>query len=196
MQTLTYQNDSDITQGVMINRAQARRGPSHEDIRDAVRSWAGADGQDVVTALIIEEYQAQGGDDITFPDDLCRKRQKLFRFLDNHFNSERYRENVRQLTPAILAVLPIVYRSRLLPEDNIMARLARMEKETSEAKIAVAMNAPRHQKLKELSEGIVEMYRVDPGLTGPLMEMVQMMLGVGMTGSKMAKAAVLEHQRL
>lgn len=38
MQTLTYQNDSDITQGVMINRAQARRGPSHEDIRDAVRS--------------------------------------------------------------------------------------------------------------------------------------------------------------
>lgn len=59
-----------------------------------------------------------------------------------------------------------------------MARLARLEKETSEAKIAVAMNAPRHQKLKELSEGIVEMYRVDHGLTGPLMEMVQMMLGL------------------
>lgn len=177
MQTLTYQNNSDITQGVMINRAQARRGPSHEDIRDAVRSWAGADGQDVVTALIIEEYQAQGGDEVTFPDDLSRQRQKLFRFLDNHFNSERYRENVRQLTPAILAVLPLEFRNRLLPEDNVMARLARMEKETSEAKIAVAMDAPRHQKLKELSEGIVEIYRVDPGLTGPLMEMVQMMLG-------------------
>ena len=44
--------------------------------------------------------------------------------------------------------------------------------------LAVAMDAPRHQKLKELSEGIVEMYRVDPSLTGPLMEMVQMMLGV------------------
>lgn len=41
---------------------------------------AGADGRDVVTALIIEEYVSQGGDDITFPDDLCRKRQKLFRF--------------------------------------------------------------------------------------------------------------------
>ena len=65
----------------------------------------------------------------------------------------------------------------IVPEDNVMARLARLEKETSEAKIAVAMDAPRHQKLKELSEGIVEMYRVDPGLTGPLMEMVQMMLG-------------------
>ncbi|MBJ8370494.1 toxin YdaT domain-containing protein [Citrobacter cronae] len=177
MQALTYQNDSDITQGVMINRAQTTDGPNHEDIRDAVRSWAGADGQDVVSALIIEEYRAQGGDEIAFPDDLSRQRQKLFRFLDNHYNSERYRENVRQLTPAILAVLPLEFRNRLLPEDNVMARLARLEKETSEAKIAVAMNAPRHQKLKELSEGIVEMLRVEPGLTGPLMEMVQMMLG-------------------
>ncbi|HCJ7432710.1 regulator [Citrobacter freundii] len=179
MQSLAYQHNTGIHPDAMINRAQPKEAPDHEKIRDAVRAWSSSlDNQDVVTALIIQEYQAQGGDDITFPDDLCRKRQKLFRFLDNHFNSERYRENVRQLTPAILAVLPIEFRNRLLPEDNIMARLARMEKETSEAKIAVAMDAPRHQKLKELSEGIVEMYRVDPGLTGPLMEMVQMMLGV------------------
>lgn len=177
MQALTFQNDSEMSPGVMINRAQARRRPSHEDIRDAVRSWAGVDGQDVVTALIIEEYRAQGGDEITFPDDLCRKRQKLFRFLDNQFNSERYRENVRQLTPAILAVLPLEFRGRLLPEDNIMARLARLEKETSEAKIAIAMGAPKHQKLKELSEGIVEMFRVDPDLTLPLMTLVTSMLG-------------------
>ncbi|MDE9621569.1 toxin YdaT domain-containing protein [Citrobacter portucalensis] len=178
MQSLTFYQDTGVPQQAVINRAQPYKGPCHEDIRDAVRSWSGVDGQDVVSALIIEEYQAQGGDEITFPDDLSRQRQKLFRFLDNHFNSERYRENVRQLTPAILAVLPLEFRSRLLPEGNIMARLARMEKETSEAKIAVAMDAPRHQKLKELSEGIVEMYRVDPGLTGPLMEMVQLMLGV------------------
>ncbi|MGV4201256.1 toxin YdaT domain-containing protein [Citrobacter murliniae] len=178
MQTLTFQNDSDIPRKGMINRAQTYKGPCHEDIRDAVRSWAGVDGQDVVTALIIEEYRVQGGDEITFPGDLSRKRQKLFRFLDNQFNSERYRENVRQLTPAILAVLPIEYRNRLLPEDNVMARLARLEKETSEAKIAVAMDAPRHQKLKELSEGIVEMFRVDPDLTLPLMTLVTSMLGV------------------
>ena len=177
MQSLTYQQNTGFHSSAMINRTQQEHGDKHDAIRDAVRSWAGADGQDVVTALIVEEYRAQGGDEITFPDDLSRQRQKLFRFLDNHFNSERYRENVRQLTPAILAVLPLKYRNRLLPEDNVMARLARLEKETSEAKIAVAMDAPRHQKLKELSEGIVEMYRVDPGLTGPLMEMVQMMLG-------------------
>ena len=178
MQSLAYQNNTGIHPDAMINRAQPREAPDHEKIRDAVRAWSSSlDNQDVVSALIINEYRAQGGDEITFPDDLSRQRQKLFRFLDNHFNSERYRENVRQLTPAILAVLPLEFRSRLLPEDNVMARLARLEKETSEAKIAVAMNAPRHQKLKELSEGIVEMYRVDPGLTGPLMEMVQMMLG-------------------
>jgi hypothetical protein len=178
MQSLTFQQSNNLSSGAMINRAQATDYPCHEDIRDAVRAWAGVDGQDVVTALIIEEYRAQGGDDITFPDDLCRKRQKLFRFLDNQFNSERYRENVRQLTPAILAVLPLEYRNRLLPEDNIMARLARLEKETSEAKIAIAMGAPKHQKLKELSEGIVEMFRVDPDLTLPLMTLVTSMLGV------------------
>ncbi|MDM3178693.1 toxin YdaT domain-containing protein [Citrobacter sp. Cf108] len=179
MQSLAYQNNTGIHPGAMINRAQAKAAPDHEKIRDAVRAWSSAlDNQDVVSALIIKEYREQGGTAVSFPDDISRARQKLFRFLDNHFNSERYRENVRQLTPAILAVLPIEFRNRLLPEDNIMARLARMEKETSEAKIAVAMDAPRHQKLKELSEGIVEMYRVDPGLTGPLMEMVQMMLGV------------------
>ncbi|MGV3781319.1 toxin YdaT domain-containing protein [Citrobacter freundii] len=178
MQSLSLHQNTGFQPMAMINRNQHVSVDKHDQIRDAVRAWAGVDGQDVVTTLIIQEYQAQGGDDITFPDELCRKRQKLFRFLDNHFNSERYRENVRQLTPAILAVLPIEFRNRLLPEDNIMARLARLEKETSEAKIAVAMDAPRHQKLKELSEGIVEMYRVDPGLTGPLMEMVQMMLGV------------------
>lgn len=65
-----------------------------------------------------------------------------------------------------------------MPEDNFMSRLARLEKETSEAKVAVAMEAPRHQKLKELSEGIVEMFRIDPELTAPLMAIVTSMLGV------------------
>lgn len=58
-----------------------------------------------------------------------------------------------------------------------MTRLAEMEKELSEAKQAVILNAPRHQKLKEISEGIVSMFRVDPDLAGPLMAMVTTMLG-------------------
>lgn len=103
---------------------------------------------------------------------------KSFFATDNPAESERYREYVRLLTPAIMAVLPLEYRHRLFPVDNFKSRLARLEKETSEAKIAVAVGAPRHQKLKELSEGIVEMFRIDPELTAPLMAIVTSMLGV------------------
>lgn len=54
-------------------------------IRDAVRAWAAASGQDVVAALIVEEWLQQGGEGIKFPDDIGRQRQKLFRFLDKKY---------------------------------------------------------------------------------------------------------------
>lgn len=114
MQSLTYQHNTGLHPGAMINRAQAKAAPDHEKIRDAVRAWSSAlDNQDVVSALIINEYREQGGTAISFPEDISRARQKLFRFLDNRFDSEQYRENVRQLTPAIMAVLPVEYRTRL-----------------------------------------------------------------------------------
>ncbi|SXE27298.1 Protein of uncharacterised function (DUF1019) [Klebsiella variicola] len=177
MQILSFQQNTGFKTGTLIKRNQAIVA-EHDNIRSAVRAWAAAEGQDVVSAHIIGEWQQQGGGDINFPDDISRARQKLFRYLDNPADSERYREYVRLLTPAIMAVLPLEYRHRLLPEDSFMSRLARLEKETSEAKVAVAMGAPRHQKLKELSEGIVEMFRIDPELTAPLMAIVTSMLGV------------------
>lgn len=177
MQTLPFQQNIGFNTGALIKRNQQREA-DHDAIRSAVRAWAAAEGQDVVSAHIIDEWRQQGGGDINFPDDISRARQKLFRYLDNPAESERYREYVRLLTPAIMAVLPLEYRHRLLPEDSFMSRLARLEKETSEAKVAVAMGAPRHQKLKELSEGIVEMFRIDPELTAPLMAIVTSMLGV------------------
>lgn len=176
MQTLSFQQNTGFNTGALIKRNQLRES-DHDAIRSAVRAWAAAEGQDVVSAHIIDEWRQQGGDEIAFPDDISRARQKLFRYLDNPAESERYRENVRLLTPAIMAVLPLEFRHRLMPEDNFMSRLARLEKETSEAKVAVAMEAPRHQKLKELSEGIVEMFRIDPELTAPLMAIVTSMLG-------------------
>lgn len=177
MQTLSFQQNTGITTGALIKRNQLRES-DHDAIRSAVRAWAATEGQDVVSAYIIDEWRQQGGEEIAFPDDISRARQKLFRYLDNPADSERYRENVRLLTPAIMTVLPLEFRHRLMPEDNFMSRLARLEKETSEAKIAVAVGAPRHQKLKELSEGIVEMFRIDPELTAPLMAIVTSMLGV------------------
>lgn len=177
MQTLSIQQNTGFKTGALIKRNHLREA-DHDVIRSAVRAWAAAAGQDVVSAYIVDEWRQQGGEEIAFPDDISRARQKLFRYLDNPAESERYREYVRLLTPAIMAVLPLEYRHRLLPEESFMSRLARLEKETSEAKVAVAMGAPRHQKLKELSEGIVEMFRIDPELTAPLMAIVTSMLGV------------------
>ncbi|WP_366212684.1 toxin YdaT domain-containing protein [Klebsiella pneumoniae] len=176
MQIMSFQQNTGFNTGSLIKRNQEREA-DHDAIRSAVRAWAAAAGQDVVSAYIVEEWRQQGGEEIAFPDDISRARQKLFRYLDNQAESERYRENVRLLTPAIMAVLPLEFRHRLMPEDNFMSRLARLEKETSEAKVAVAMGAPRHQKLKELSEGIVEMFRIDPELTAPLLAIVTSMLG-------------------
>ncbi|WP_373856793.1 toxin YdaT domain-containing protein [Klebsiella variicola subsp. variicola] len=177
MQTLPFEQNIGFNTGALIKRNQQREA-DHDAIRSAVRAWAAAEGQDVVSAHIIDEWRQQGGEEIAFPDDISRARQKLFRYLDNPAESERYREYVRLLTPAIMTVLPLEFRHRLMPEHNFMSRLARLEKETSEAKIAVAVGAPRHQKLKELSEGIVEMFRIDPELTAPLMAIVTSMLGV------------------
>ncbi|PXL26107.1 toxin YdaT domain-containing protein [Klebsiella variicola] len=177
MQIMSFQQNTGFKTGALIKRNQPIVA-EHDHIRSAVRAWAAAEGQDVVSAYIVEEWRQQGGEEIDFPDDISRARQKLFRYLDNPAESERYREYVRLLTPAIMAVLPLEFRHRLMPEDNFMSRLARLEKETSEAKVAVAVGAPRHQKLKELSEGIVEMFRIDPELTAPLMAIVTSMLGV------------------
>lgn len=98
--------------------------------------------------------------------------------LDNRFDSEQYRENVRQLTPAIMAVLPVEYRTRLIGSDCKMSRTAEAEKELAEAKQAVLLDAPEHQKLKEVSEGIASLFRLMPEQVGPLMTMVTSMLGV------------------
>ncbi|HCT3705636.1 TPA: toxin YdaT domain-containing protein [Klebsiella aerogenes] len=179
MQSLTYQHNTGLFPAAMINRAQSKQDHDHDLIRDAVRAWASAiDNQDVVSALIINEYREQGGDSISFPDDISRARQKLFRFLDNRFDSEQYRENVRQLTPAIMAVLPLEFRTKLAPQNDIMSLIASAMKECAEAKQAVLLNAPEHQKLKEVSEGIASLFRLMPEQVGPLMTMVTSMLGV------------------
>lgn len=152
MQSLTYQQSTGFTPAAMINRAQQTQDVSGEALRDAVRAWSAVAGQDVVTAHIVEEWRQRGGEGIDFPADHSRARQKLFRFLDNRFESELYRENIRRLTPAILAVLPLEYRGKLMPEDSFMSRYAELEKEISEAKRAVMLNAPTHQLVKEIRE--------------------------------------------
>lgn len=176
MQILTYQQSTPFSQSAMINRSQVIE-PNHVHIRDAVRAWAAVAGQDVVAAHIVDQWRSCGGGGIEFPVDISRARQKLFRWLDNRFDTEDCRERVRQLTPAILAVLPLEHRSALVGGDCKLTRLAHAEKEVAEAKRAVLLDAPRHQKLKEMSEGIAALFRLEPDLAGPLMAMVTTMLG-------------------
>lgn len=177
MQSFTYQQNTGFAPAALINRAQQKQLVSGEALRDAVRAWASAAGQDVVAAHIVEEWIRRGGEGIDFPADYSRARQKLFRFLDNRFESDRYRDNIRRLTPAIIAVLPLEYRTHLIGVDCILTRLAKAEKEVAEAKQAVMLDAPEHQKLKEVSEGIASLFRLMPEQVGPLMTMVTSMLG-------------------
>ncbi|MEB5814968.1 toxin YdaT domain-containing protein [Klebsiella quasipneumoniae] len=177
MRSLTFQQNTGFKTGALIKRNQPIVA-EHDPIRSAVRAWAAVTGQDVVSAYIVEEWRQQGGEEISFPDDISRARQKLFRYLDNPAESERYREYVRLLTPAIMAVLPLEYRHRLMPQDDILSRLSSAMKECAEAKQAVMLNAPEHQKLKEVSEGIASLFRLMPEQTGALMTIVSSMLGV------------------
>ncbi|AVY99320.1 regulator [Lelliottia sp. WB101] len=178
MQSLTFHQNTTFDAKPLIKRYQPAQGVSPEKVREAVRAWAAAAGQDVVSAYIVEEWRRQGGDSIEFPEDLSRARQKLFRFLDNRFDSEQYRENVIQLTPAIIAVLPMEYRTHLIGAGCKLSRLAKAEKEIAEAKQAIILDAPEHQKLKEVSEGIASLFRLMPEQIGPLMAMVTSMLGL------------------
>ena len=149
MQTLPFQQNTGFNTGALIKRNQQTEA-DHDAIRSAVRAWAAAEGQDVVSAHIIDEWRQQGGEEIAFPDDISRA--------------------------AIMAVLPLEFRHRLMPQDDILSRLSSAMKECAEAKQAVMLNAPEHQKLKEVSEGIASLFRLMPEQTGTLMTLVSSML--------------------
>lgn len=172
MQSLTFHQDIAFSANPLINRNQSVQSVSPEKIRDAVRAWATSiNNQDVVAGLIVEEWERQGGGELDFPDDLSRRRQKLFRWLDG--TTMAAQRNIQLLTPAILAVLPLEFRGRVAPQEDFMARYAAMEKEVSEAKRALMLNAPQHQMVKEVREGIEHLL----GLL-PVEAMAQVLSGI------------------
>lgn len=161
MQSLTYHQNTTFDAKPLINRYQPAQSVSPEKVRDAVRAWATSiNNQDVVAGLIVEEWERQGGGALDFPDDLSRRRQKLFRWLDG--TTLAAQRNIELLTPAITAVLPLEFRGRLAPQDDFMTRYAAMEKEVSEAKQALMLRAPQHQMVKEVREGIEKMLAMLP----------------------------------
>ncbi|WP_040903673.1 toxin YdaT domain-containing protein [Yokenella regensburgei] len=180
MQSLAYQQSTGFSQGGLIiaNQRQVKpRDVTHEDIRIAVRSWASeCRSREYVAELIVNEWRENGGEGLDIPADPYLQMQKVFRWLDG--DTKYAVENIRQLTPAIMAVLPLEYRGRLVPHNDTMSLIADAMKECAEAKQAVLLGAPEHQKLKEVSEGIASLFRLMPEQVGPLMTMVTSMLGV------------------
>lgn len=179
MQSLTFQQSTVFKPDAVIYRNHSKGEKAEFDqqaIRSAVRAWA-ADcrSREFVAALIAEEWRRDGGKGLDIPTDPHRQMQKIFRWLDGE--TEYAAENVRLLTPAIMAVLPLEFRTRLAPQEDTISRIAAAMKECAEAKQAVLLGAPEHQKLKEVSEGIASLFRLMPDQVGPLMTIVTSMLG-------------------
>lgn len=164
-----FQNQPSASAGNWVN---------HDAICAAVRAWGARDGQLVVAHEIRMEWVRSGMTELDVPEDDEVWKVKLFRWLDNRDGSLGYRKKIESLSVVILAVLPLEFRNRLMPHDDALSRLAAAIKECAEAKQAVMLNAPEHQKLKEVSEGIASLFRLMPEQTGALMTIVSSMLGV------------------
>ena len=144
MHSLAYQQGNKFSPTAMIY--QNRREPDStalniDGIRAAVRAWA-ADcrSREFVAALIVEEWRASGGTGLDIPTDSHRQMQKVFRWIDG--DTEYAANNIRQLAPAIMSVLPLEYRNRLAPQNDTMSLIASAMKECAEAKQAVLLDAP------------------------------------------------------
>ena len=181
MQTVSFQQSSRASSNRLIfpchQSEPAAQDVEHRNVCSAVRAWAAAEGRIAVALQIqdaAEELQLNGVD---FSGQADVWNVKLFRWLGNKQDSASSRKNVEQLMPAIMSVLPLQYRDRVVKNDTFAFRMARLEKEVSEAKQALMLDAPKKEKLKELGEGIFEMFRVDPDLTASLLAMVTTMLG-------------------
>lgn len=90
--------------------------------------------------------------------------------------------NLTALIPVIVDVLSrdnekLAREFGLVKGKTKEEMLAEAIKECAEAKQAVMLNAPEHQKLKEVSEGIASLFRLMPEQAGVLMSMVTSMLG-------------------
>ncbi|WP_460646007.1 toxin YdaT family protein [Leclercia adecarboxylata] len=182
MQTLSFQQNTRApTERLTFQFQQDGRDSQkidHRAICSAVRAWAAAEGR-VAVALAIKEAVEEAG--LVGIDTSCNAdvwNVKLFRWLDNKEKSPVYRANVEQLEPVIITILPLAYRDRVVKSDCASVRIATAVKEDAEAIQAVILKAPKHERLKEISESIVARFYLDgPDSVAPLMAMVTTMLG-------------------
>ncbi|RSB59077.1 hypothetical protein EGT71_14730 [Atlantibacter subterranea] len=196
MQTLIYQNHNSFSPPAMIyqNRGESEKsGPDLAGVRSAVRAWAaGCRNREYVAALIAEEWRSTGGEGLSIPTDSHRQMQKIFRWIDG--DTDYAAENVRQLTPAIMAVLPLKFRSHLMPVGCLATRVANKVKEDSESAQAAMLNAPTHEIVKEATESVY----ATAVINGPETAAEILIGAIGMCGDEVRAevlAALLQQQR-
>lgn len=182
MQTLSFQENNRAPSERLkfqYQREEAEGQPvDYRALCSTVRAWAAAEGRVAVALAIKVAVEEAGLDGIDTTGNADVWNVKLFRWLDNHEKSPAYRANVEQLAPVIISVLPLAYRARVVKHDCFAVRVARSVKEDAEAIQAVVLKAPRHERLKEISESIVAKFHLDgPDSVAPLMAMVTTMLG-------------------
>ncbi|HGG8716393.1 toxin YdaT family protein [Enterobacter asburiae] len=182
MQTLSFQqNNRALAERMKFqfhHERAAEQSVDHHAICSAVRAWSAAEGRVFVALAIKEAAEEMGLSGIDMSGNADVWNVKLFRWLDNKEMSPVYKANVEQLAPAILSVLPLAYRDRVVKNDNFALRIGRSVKEDADALQAVVLKAPKQERLKEISESIVAKFYLDgPDSVAPLMAMVTTMLG-------------------
>jgi hypothetical protein len=182
MQTVSFQQSNRASSNQLIllchQGESAAQDIDHRAICSAVRAWSAAEGRMVVALVIKEAAEQMDLSDIDMSGNADVWNVKLFRWLDNKEMSPVYQANVEQLAPAIISVLPLAYRDRVIKHDHVALRVARSVKEDADAIQAVVMKAPKHERLREISESIVAKLHLDgPDSVAPLMAMVTTMLG-------------------
>lgn len=186
MQSLAYQHNTgtepspliSIYQGVPRNNSKLTR------IREAVRAWQKAtpgQAQVHISQLVAKEWLARGGRGLLLAGSEHNTKQNFFRMINDP--GPKNDKGLVLLIPVIVDVMArdneqVARQFGLVKGKTKEELIAEAMKECAEAKQAVLLGAPEHQKLKEVSEGIASLFRLMPEQVGPLMTMVTSMLGV------------------
>lgn len=186
MHSLAYQQSTGLEQRPLISIYQSvpRNNRKLTRIREAVKAWQKAtpgQSQVHISQLVAKEWLARGGKGLLLAGSEHNTKQNFFRMINDP--GPKNDKGLMLLIPVIIDVMArdneVVARQFGLVNGKTKEELiADAMKECAEAKQAVLLGAPEHQKLKEVSEGIASLFRLMPEQVGPLMTMVTSMLGV------------------
>lgn len=185
MQTLSFHDDTKGLSAPVISNYQGvpRNNCKVNRIREAVKAWNRATpgaAQLHISQLVAKEWIARGGRGLLLAGSEHNTKQNFFRMINDP--GPKNDKNLLQLIPIIIDVMArdneeVARRFGLISGKTRAERIAEAMKECAEAKQAVLLNVPEHQKLKEVSEGIASLFKLMPEQTGSLMTIVTSMLG-------------------